>query len=247
MKKLYTLAIASLLSSLSWGQYEVHLLGNTTDISGTVHYENDIAIGSLLVTKFYFKNVSGSSHDVKVTRLRLDTPVEWTDGLCWGPIPDPNFQGGCYGEAQMPTNPWTTPDPASTIPDGMEGELISDVHVDNVIGGGLYRYYFSEGNTLLDSIDLHVNATAGINEPEPVQLGMTAYPNPASSTITVNTVGISGDYSVRVTDVLGKVVYTDEAGAIEKIDVSNFKNGVYLISVSENGEAIQTRRIVVKH
>jgi hypothetical protein len=52
---------------------------------------------------------------------------------------------------------------------------------------------------------------------------------------------------VRVTDVLGKVVYADEAGAIEKIDVSNFKNGVYLISVSENGEAIQTRRIVVKH
>ena len=76
---------------------------------------------------------------------------------------------------------------------------------------------------------------------------MTAYPNPASSMITVNTVGISGDYNVRVTDVLGKVVYSDEANAIKKIDVSNFKNGVYLITVSEKGEAIQTRRIVVKH
>ena len=67
--------------------------------------------------------------------------------------------------------------------------------------------------------------------------------------VTVNTSGLEGSgASVRIVDVLGKQVYSEEfSGSSKKIDVSDFKNGVYLLTVSEKGSAVQTRRIVVRH
>lgn len=250
MKKLYTLFAALSLVSLSWGQYEVYhetscnaVDAGSVDIGGGVHVENDIPVGTNLTVHLYIKNMTGSTKMLAIKRVRIDVPAEWTEQNCWGPCYDPNFEGLCYGN--QAANPWTSPE--VTVMNDSTAELKPIFSINTVEGGGLYRYYFMEGSAAVDSIDIHINQTAAINEPEPVQVGMTAYPNPASSMITVNTVGVSGDYTVRMTDVLGKVVYSDEAAAIKKIDVSNFKNGVYLITVSEKGEAIQTRRIVVKH
>jgi hypothetical protein len=251
MKKLYTLAIASLLSSLSWGQYEVYHVtscdaadAGSVDVGGTVHVENDVPVGGQIELHFYIKNMSGSTKMISIQRNRLNVPSEWIEVNCWAPCYDPDFNGTCYPYSAA--NPWTSPS-AMMVMNDSTAEFKPKFSINATEGGGLYRYYFLEGSTKLDSIDIHINQTASINEPQPIQTGMTAYPNPASTMITVNTVGTSGDYAVRVTDILGKVVYADEAGAIEKIDVSNFKNGVYLITVSEKGEAIQTRRIVVKH
>lgn len=250
MKKLYTLFAALSLVSLSWGQYEVYhessclaVDAGSVDIGGSVHVENDVPVGTDLTVHLYIKNMTGSTKMLSIKRVRLSVPSQWTEQNCWGPCYDPNFEGLCYGN--QAASSWTSPE--VTVMNDSTAELKPIFSINTVEGGGLYRYYFMQGSTAVDSIDVHINQTAGINEPDPVQVGMTAYPNPASSMITVNTVGISGDYSVRVTDVLGKVVYADEAGAIKKIDVSNFKNGVYLITVAEKGEAIQTRRIVVKH
>jgi len=242
MKKLYTLFAALSLVSLSWGQYEVHLTGSSTDVSGIAQVADNVVPDSIVQVHFYIKNLSGSDQTMSACRVKLNAPTEWTDQLCWAPFPDPTFQGGCYN-----TSGYSWCSPTVVVPSNGEGELITDVRVYTVGGEGLYRYYFKVGGVSVDSVDLHINPILGLNEVEPIQAGMTAYPNPASSMITVNTVGLSGDYNVRVTDVLGKVVYADEAGAIKKIDVNNFKNGVYLITVTEKGEVIQTRRVVVKH
>jgi hypothetical protein len=251
MKKIISVVFTSfLVSSFGWSQYEVYhesscnaVDAGSVDIGGGVHVENNVPVGTDLTVHFYIKNMTGSTKMLSIKRVRLDVPIEWEDQNCWGPCYDPTFEGLCYGH--QAANPWTSPE--VTVMNDSTAELKPIITLYTTEGGGKYRYYFMDGSTAVDSIDVHINQTASINEPDPVQVGMTVYPNPASSMITVNTVGLSGDYSVRVTDVLGKVVYADEAGAIEKIDVSNFKNGVYLISVSENGEAIQTRRIVVKH
>lgn len=256
MKKLYTLAIATLLTSLSWGQQAVYVAqncsavnGGSTDISGQVHYVNNVTPeanpGTLVVVNFYFKNLSQSNMVLGIKRLRLDVPAEWHDGLCWGNVcqVEPGFEGGCYTSVQMTTNPWTSPT-VTVEPDSL-AELKSDVSVVDVEGGGHYRYYFMEGNTAIDSVDLHVNSTASIDE-QP-EVGMSLFPNPVNSQLTINTVGLSGNYTVRISDVLGKVVYTDEAGPVKKIDTDDFKNGVYLVSVLEKGNVIQTRRVVVKH
>ncbi len=242
MKKLYTLLATFSLVSLSWGQYEIFLEGGSTDIGGTVHVVDNVVPDDLVAVKFYIQNLTGSDQTMSACRTKIYAPFQWTDQVCWAPYPDPTFQGGCYPVSQTV---WCSP--TVVIPAAGEGELIADINVITSEGGGLYRYYFKVGGVAVDSVDIHINPLASVDEPGQAQVGMTASPNPASSSVTINTAGGSGDYQVRVTDVMGKVVYSGQAGAVETIDVSNFNNGVYLVTAFEKGEAIQTRRIVVKH
>lgn len=246
--------ITFLISSFGWSQYDLYheascntVNGSSIDISGSVYTENNIPIGGSTEVKLYFKNMSGTTKAVSVKRLKINVPSVWTGTLCWG-VCNPNdtlFEGGCYSDAQMPTNPWMTP--PLTISNDSVAELKNHFNVVDTEGGGLFRYYFMSANIILDSIDIQINATATVSELGFDLSELSVYPNPASSKISLTAQGFTGEYSVFVTDLLGKAVYTSEVGAVKEIDVSNFKNGVYLITVAEKGEAIQTQRIVVKH
>jgi hypothetical protein len=248
MKKIYAIISTLFLTGIvAYGQVEIReytggqAVGN--DISGTTVLVNVTADG-LVAKTFNVKNTSGVSKTLDIQRLRVAEIAGWTDGLCWGPNPDPNFEGQCYGSGQMPTNPWTTPQ-SITTPIDEDGNLVLDIHTEGP-GCGHYRYFVMEGSTKVDSVDIEVCSSVGIQENE-IEIGMTAYPNPANALLTINTSGVSGNYDLRITDVLGKVVYTDQVGETKKVDVSDFKNGVYLVTVLEKGRLIQTRRIVIKH
>lgn len=241
MKKIYSLLAVCSLATLGFAQVEIYENGQSTDISGTTYMrsadEAETVFAFLIV-----RNTSGSTMDVQITRVRLDFPPTWTDGLCWGA--EDGSSGVCYAAAQMPTNPWTTPYTA-TMPSNSTAMITSDIHV-NSGGVGTYRYYVNVGGTFVDSVDVQVNSVLSVDEPEVVK-GMTAYPNPANGVLTVSATGLE-DYQIRMTDVLGKVVYDETASAPKKsIDVSDFKNGVYLVTVLEKGTVVQTRRVVVKH
>jgi hypothetical protein len=64
--------------------------------------------------------------------------------------------------------------------------------------------------------------------------------------LTINTEGLE-KFDIRIVDVLGKTVYDESAYKSKKIDVSDLKNGVYILTVIEKGTTIQTKRIVVRH
>jgi hypothetical protein len=242
MKKIYSLLAVCSLATLGFGQVvEIYENGQSTDISGTTVMktadEAETVFSYLIV-----KNVSGMNMSVQITRVRLDYPASWTDGLCWGA--EDGSSGVCYGSGQMPTNPWTTPFTAN-MPNNSTAMITSDVHVESA-GMGTYRYYVNVGGNYVDSVDVQINSVLAVEEPEIVK-GMTAYPNPANGVLTVSATGLD-DYQIRMTDVLGKVVYDETASAPKKsIDVSDFKNGVYLVTVIEKGTVVQTRRVVVKH
>jgi hypothetical protein len=242
MKKIYSLLAACSFAALSYAQVvEIYENGQSTDISGTTIMKTADEAETVF-TYLIVKNVSGMNLDLKVTRVRLDYPASWTDGLCWGA--EDGSSGVCYGSGQMPTNPWTTIYTAQ-MPNNGTAMITSDVHV-NSGGVGTYRYYLNAGGNYVDSIDVQINSVLAVDEPEIVK-GMTAYPNPANGVLTVSATGLE-DYQIRMTDVLGKVVYDETASAPKKsIDVSDFKNGVYLVTVIEKGSVIQTRRVVVKH
>jgi allantoicase len=52
---------------------------------------------------------------------------------------------------------------------------------------------------------------------------------------------------IRIFDVLGKVVYDEKAIKSKKIDMSELKNGVYILTFIEKGITIQTKRVIVRH
>jgi len=249
MKKVYSIICAAVLAgSVSYGQVEIRAfeggaaVGN--DISGTTVYVNVTEDGMIAKT-FSVANVSGSSQDYKLERYRIAAPAAWSDGLCWGPYPDPAFEGQCYGATQMPTNPWSTPTTSELTVSG-SGNIVVDIHTEGA-GYGLYRYYVVDGGSRIDSIDVALTSTLAVNEVEPA-VAISVYPNPTASVLTIAASGLTDGYNVRMTDVLGKVVYDESAtAATKKIDVSDFKNGVYLVTVLEKGKALQTKRVVVKH
>jgi len=249
MKKVYLLLAAiGVISTSAMAQVEIRefsggqAVGN--DLSGTTWTENVTTEGTITLT-FNVLNTSGSQKVLKVNRVRVQEVATWSDYLCWGPNPDPNFEGTCYPASAMNMVNWTTPS-GVTVNDNDDANLQVDVDVQSA-GTGIYRYIIMDGSTKMDSIDVQFNSSLSIQDQTEEPLGMTAYPNPANNYLTIATTGTDGNCVVRITDVLGKVVYSDEMGATKKLDVSEFKNGVYLVTVTEKGQLVQTRRIVVKH
>ena len=52
---------------------------------------------------------------------------------------------------------------------------------------------------------------------------------------------------LKIVDLLGNTVLTETIDSNSKIDVSEFKNGIYFIIVDAEGVKFANRKLVVKH
>lgn len=234
------------ISAFTFAQtYTITLEGQSTDISGTVH-EINASDGNEQIIDILIHNNSGASQDLKITRKRLDVPASgWSDFLCWGVEGDP-FGGYCYGASQMSNDTWTTPS-AATIPDTKAGLIAIHIDPSDLVGGvGLYRYYVGKSaSSYDDSVDVQITtAMAGIKEVK--NTSFTIYPNPADNVLSLNLPQNAQDGYVKITDVLGKVVFEQKINASKSISTETFKNGVYIVSFNANGQNYN-KRFVVKH
>lgn len=234
------LAFVTLTSWVSFAQVTITLQGESADLEGqtiTVAWDG---VSTDVARDFIVTNNTGASQNLKIRREWINPVAGFQDYLCWG-----NFGGigDCYPVNSNST--WTCPNPAA-ISDGGQGLLNVHIKPNDINGTALYRYcVLNDGGTVLGCVDIQFVSTAGLKEPKTAAT-ITAYPNPATSVLTVAANGLDS-YTIRMTDVLGKVIYEEAANGTKKIDVSDFKNGVYLVTVLERGAAIQTRRVVVKH
>lgn len=63
------------------------------------------------------------------------------------------------------------------------------------------------------------------------------YPNPTRNNLTVNIGNLNGGISFQINDVLGKLVYTRKIVSYDlqkdsfKLDMSSFKEGIYMFSI----------------
>jgi lysyl endopeptidase len=73
------------------------------------------------------------------------------------------------------------------------------------------------------------------------------YPNPASSSVTVNLVNGLNNVSIELVDMQGRLIssYSNIEGASMKVDLSRVSNGVYFIKVISEG-TIQTEKLIVE-
>jgi hypothetical protein len=76
---------------------------------------------------------------------------------------------------------------------------------------------------------------------------LSVYPNPASEFINVTIKGNNSDASIKIYSALGTEVLSENIDTFRKIDVSDFKNNVYIINVYSKDELIETARFVVRH
>jgi len=216
---------------------------STTDISGTTV---QVQVGNLTYEGFFFgKNLTGTPIEVKIRRVSLIAPpVAVTEQVCTGPVPDPTAIGNCFDIASGNAD-WLSPN-NYIINDSNKANI--EVHIaPNGSAGMVYnRYYIEDLNgNKLDSVDLKIGNFLSIKDVKP-SVTFSAYPNPADDILTLSVQG-SSENTVKLVDVLGNVVMEDRITATKKIDVRDFRNGVYILTVYSNGALLQTRRVVVRH
>ncbi len=218
--------------------------GSTTDISGTTLNVN--LTNADYEGHFYVKNISGSPINTKISRVNLlSTSPDITYGICWGAtsLTNPTV-GVCY--PPNATSAYTTP--AAAVLDGSNvGYMVSDVHfLANANEPIHVRYYVEDDNgTKFDSLDVMISTTLTVKEIKNT-VSVNAYPNPANDVINLSVQG-STDNAMKMVDVLGNVIAEEKFATSKKLDVSQFKNGVYILTIYSNGKMVQTKRVVVRH
>ena len=95
-----------------------------------------------------------------------------------------------------------------------------------------------------DSIQ-NAEATAGINDLELTTTRLSAYPNPASSNITIDFDVTTNEVPVAIFSMNGQLVYSNDDYRNNgtnslKVDITNFKDGIYYIKVGE-----QVKKLIV--
>lgn len=257
MKKRYHLLAVTLLTTLvSTAQVDIkeYNQGNIVEnnLNGTI-ISRVVSEDELVIVDLAVVNKFGSDKILSVTRDKLVDVPAWSNGnlpqgvpaeqICWGPVPDPTFKGVCMNPD---SDPWTTPN-SFILPNNGFANMKFDIHTTGP-GTIHYRFHVMDGSTKVDSVDVYLTTILGIKDKKSEEISMSIYPNPASFMLNISAQGLDGNYDVRMTDVLGKVVYNETVvGTSKKVDISDFKNGVYLVTVLEKGMFSQTRRVVIKN
>ena len=246
MKRLYTLLIAcTCFSFAGLSQFEFYVQGdptNTNYASGTYTYQA-LNISSENAIYIDVVNNTGGNETYVVGRRRiLPEAASWEDGFCWE---GSSGFGICIPPGVMNQEYFQMTNNDVPITPGQAGELKPQIYPEMAdVGYFKYRYYVGTlTNNKMDSMDLEVFITP-LSVPEP-KLTVGIHPNPASSYIQVEADGYKSA-DIEVVDVLGNLVYTSTLSESTKIDVAEFRNGIYFVTVSAEGTRV-SRKVIVRH
>lgn len=238
-KTLLSILSVLTLSGLGMAQdYSVNVQGETVNMSGEVYTEIISEEANLLhIVDFQVHNNSGSSKNLLVKRSYLSITSGWEEQFCWG---NPATTGTCYNNS---SNPFSSA--ALAVANGDSIVLTVDITAPTS-GTASMRYYFIEtgSSSEVDSVDVIVTSTLSVDDKKIFTVKIS--PNPANSFVNLSLDG-SQPAEIKVVDVLGNVVLSETTTASKKLDVSNFRNGIYFVTVMGEGVKPVTRKLVVRH
>jgi subtilisin family serine protease len=146
-------------------------------------------------------------------------------------------------------NPSTTSDPFETRTfdlsaygnSGFTLTLQSACYLADGFGG-------TEGDNVFVDNMMITNFTS-LEDEKQADPGVITYPNPARTHLNYTVVGMEQNYTVTLTDVRGKVVYSTDVQQSQqnqgKIAVGNFTPGLYVLSIS-NEQGVVTKKVMVE-
>lgn len=263
MKKLLLLFVG-LVALTANGQIEIRKGTESTNIMGTeITFDidlNEVPAGDEWAfserLKMYVRNIGESDRKTVIVRELLEVPAGWKDNVCWA--------SQCY-TTQASEIIYNTPaSPTSNM------ILLSGLLQDSVLYGGLhykaeikpqffpgmgnpgetakYKYSVKDVNTeeILGSVTVRVNYLNNVSVNAVKSIELSVAPNPATDVVSVNAEGIVGG-TLKVVDMLGNVVFASEFNNSKKVNTSDFKNGVYFLTVQSGNAKGFTKKLVVRH
>lgn len=71
-------------------------------------------------------------------------------------------------------------------------------------------------------------------------------PNPVTDFVTIQADGIVGG-RIRIVDILGNVVHSSDFSNTKKLNLSDYKNGIYFVTVQSDSHKGFTKKMIVRH
>lgn len=98
---------------------------------------------------------------------------------------------------------------------------------------------------LLLSAGLYAQSNSRVVDADDITVSL--YPNPASEFLNITVKGGLSKGSIKIFSALGTEIFADDLDNFKKIDLSDFKNNVYIVNIYSNEVLVQTTRFVVRH
>ena len=132
--------------------------------------------------------------------------------------------------------------------------------VVNLDGCSLMRYEFynvNDLNTAIASINIrfiHSSDPCTVSDNSISDLPeFKLFPNPANDVLVIQLDGLhnnQSNLSFSVVDVIGKTVIKEQlntlSNRLSEMDVSDLNQGVYLVSLTDGQNTLQTQRLIIK-
>lgn len=248
MKK--NLLILSLITSftVSYSQIELRMhSGSSALINGTNVNVNAILVNDMnqdVPVEIDVKSLYSTTKTLRVKKIEKSSTATLSENaICWGL---------CTIGVVWGTQPTVISDP-SPINAGTTVLYSGHLYPKLDHGTSEFRYVFYDVANPSDST--WVDVTFNITNPNMVSLdeakketSLSLFPNPATTELNIKLNSNEHNKRVEIINLLGKQVYnkivpTDNANF--KINTSNFKPGIYFVSVKSDNKAIKTEKIII--
>ncbi len=220
------------------------LNGATLDALGS---PSDSDIG---VSVFVY-NSGTTDVELKVRRTEVDVTSGTRNVTCWVVCPLVVNEGD---EVVQLSNL------SAVVPAGDTNETFyAHCYPDNMDGCSLFKYEWVDANdpsvvyAYVNVVYSHTTTScaANLSVEESSSIVTSIYPNPSDGRTFLNIEGVVGEISYEVSNLLGQRSLIGKSH-IENEGVLNFdaaalKDGVYFVTIKNNGKVLKTEKLVVKH
>lgn len=253
MKNLFVLLTLVFFSGAIFAQDVEFVDGNGDPLPDTLtiaYDENDAYLEDHANLSYYdglMKNKTGSDINLVLTREVLDYVNDSVEVEIWGEMvwkkPDDQFCWGlCYIYGS--TDTYVELGPVALAANAAE-KLENIVHYTHwkIPGTTTLKYKAVNGVNVEDEIVINFVINKLVSTEENHLQQVSIYPNPVESDVYLtNLVDVK---RVVVSNLLGQPVYSAQNSSAQmNIDMSNFSNGIYIITLIDNNNNTRTERIV---
>ena len=95
------------------------------------------------------------------------------------------------------------------------------------------------------SLPMNIRVMNSTDVDENLDGHVSVYPNPASDQLYVKAIGIEGEFTVRIVDVLGRIVAVTKAASEVVLNTSSLPAGVYSVQVLSQNYSILSQTILI--
>ncbi|WP_299252513.1 cellulase family glycosylhydrolase [uncultured Cytophaga sp.] len=132
---------------------------------------------------------------------------------------------------------WSLLTGPSTVSFGTSANMAS-LTVTGLTAVGDYTFQYSVAGTspcvtATSPVVISKTTTTGINAAY-LDANIQLYPNPVTDRLQVDVSNVGGIISLKMYDMLGRIIYSTENASIENVDMSDLSNGIYVIHIQSD-------------